>query len=370
MMRLITRVFYKELLAAIFGVMAGFLLLFATIDAFGLVNKVGDFDFTYRTMFQVVALKIPDYAYQLLPICTLIGSVLALSSIASRSELVVWRVSGLSLMRLMRLMLGLGFLLTCILWLVGEMGLARAERLGKEVSDKALHKKEFFEGGGYWSKQNLADGKIRMINVKSLESGSTLKLINLYEFSPDFVLQTMVQAKSGTQQAKVGTWQLHDVRVVKVKSDASGAVTRSTQTELPELTVDLAENTLTVFRNYDQSRVNLTLHQLQERINALSDTGQSARKFEVAYWQKVIYPLGILVMMLLSLPFAYMQTRKGGVGIRVFAGILIGLLFFVLTAMAQYLGSLVSWSPIVLAAAPSALFLVIALVWIYRVVKV
>ena len=99
-------------------------------------------------------------------------------------------------------------------------------------------------------------------------------------------------------------------------------------------------------------------------------SGQSSRAYEVAYWQKIVYPFGIIVMLLLALPFAFMQTRKGGVGIRVFTGIMLGLLFFILTVMTQAIGGLVSISPILLASAPSVLFLAIAVVWIHRVTRV
>ena len=75
-------------------------------------------------------------------------------------------------------------------------------------------------------------------------------------------------------------------------------------------------------------------------------------------------------MVLLALPFAFMQTRKGGVGVRVVTGIMLGLSFFILTAATQYIGPLVTWSPIGLAVAPSLIFLSIAIFWIYRVTRV
>jgi lipopolysaccharide export system permease protein len=123
-------------------------------------------------------------------------------------------------------------------------------------------------------------------------------------------------------------------------------------------------------RSYGQEYAYLTFGQLDERIQTLSETGQSTRVFEVAYWQKVFYPLSILVMLLLALPFAFMQTRKGGVGMRVFTGIMLGLVFFTLTALAQYLGALVTYSPILLAVAPNLVFLLIALIWLRRITRV
>ena len=77
----------------------------------------------------------------------------------------------------------------------------------------------------------------------------------------------------------------------------------------------------------------------------------------------------MLTMLLLALPFAFMQTRKGGVGVRVVTGIFLGLMFFILTALVQFLGPLVSYSPALISAGPMVLFLMIALIWLWRVVR-
>ena len=370
-MNLMQQVFYKELLWSIIAVLLGFLMLFVTIDGFSEVRRVGNLDYTFMTLVKIVLLKVPEYIYQLLPICALIGSILALSNMAARSELVVWRVSGLSLGYLVRLLVAFGVVLAGVLWLLGDVGIASAERRAKEVSDTALHRNTFFDkDGGYWSKQNLADGNLRMINIRNVQGGNTLENINLYELTPQFALSRLIEAKTATAQAQAGVWLLHEVRIVDAHPDARGLVSNSKETFVADLQVDLAENTLSVIRNYDELSSNLTMAQLQERIATMQTTNQNPREFQVAYWQKFFYPFGVVIMMLLALPFAFMQTRKGGVGVRVFTGIMLGLLFFILTVMTQALGGLITLSPMLLASAPSVLFLAIALVWIYRVARV
>ena len=75
-------------------------------------------------------------------------------------------------------------------------------------------------------------------------------------------------------------------------------------------------------------------------------------------------------MLLLALPFAFMQTRKGGVGLRVMTGIFLGLLFFILYAMVQFLGPLLSFAPALVAVTPVVLFFIIALLWLWNVTRV
>jgi lipopolysaccharide export system permease protein len=80
--------------------------------------------------------------------------------------------------------------------------------------------------------------------------------------------------------------------------------------------------------------------------------------------------LSIVVLLLLALPFAFMQTRKGGVGVRVMTGIFLGLLFFIMNSMVQFLGPLLSYSPFVVAVTPILLFLMIAMLWLWQVTRV
>jgi len=73
--------------------------------------------------------------------------------------------------------------------------------------------------------------------------------------------------------------------------------------------------------------------------------------------------------MALALPFAYLHARAGGVSLKVFAGIMLGISFVLLNNMAGHLGLLRDWTPWITAAAPSALFLLVSLAafsWLVR----
>ena len=69
------------------------------------------------------------------------------------------------------------------------------------------------------------------------------------------------------------------------------------------------------------------------------------------------------------MPFAYFQRRAGGVGFRIFAGTMLGLVFFLLGRLFTYLGVINDWPPLFSAAFPVAAFVVFAagmLWWLER----
>ena len=60
-----------------------------------------------------------------------------------------------------------------------------------------------------------------------------------------------------------------------------------------------------------------------------------------------------MVMMVLALPFAYLQVRAGGIGYKVFAGIMLGVAFHFLNGLFTHLGLLNTWPAFVAVATPS-----------------
>ena len=368
---LVVRTFYKEMLLSIGAVLLGFFLILVTMDGLNEARSVGQKDYTMATLIGVTLLRTPDYMYRLLPICTLIGGVLALSNMAARSELIVWRASGLSVRQMVAMVSSLGALLALSVAFLGEVGVAKADETARSMKSVALQSDQYFKSaGGFWGRQNLPNGDVRMINVRTIVKGNTLKDLRLYELTPEFALKTLTVAQTAMETEKTGVWALSDVHQIQLTINSAGVVTGQTEQVLPQQTADLGDYTLEKMRFRGASYVSLPLMQLRERIQNAQETGQRSREFELGFWQKLFYPLSIVVMLLLALPFAFMQTRKGGVGVRVMTGIFLGLLFFIMNSRVQFLGPLLSYSPFVVAVTPILLFLMIAMLWLWKVTRV
>ena len=106
---------------------------------------------------------------------------------------------------------------------------------------------------------------------------------------------------------------------------------------------------------------------LSRYIRHLAENHQRTDRFEIALWSKLFYPLTILVMMALALPFAYLHVRSGTTSFKVFSGIMIGVIFYALNKLFSHLGLLGTWPPIVVAALPGTLVLAVALGALYWV---
>src|SRR5690625_4095859 len=99
-MRTARRYLASEIYRTSIVVLLALVALFTFFSLIEELDSVGE-KFTLLNLFYLEALATPARLYDLLPIGLLIGSILALASLAQRHELVILRVSGVSGTRLL-----------------------------------------------------------------------------------------------------------------------------------------------------------------------------------------------------------------------------------------------------------------------------
>jgi len=75
---------------------------------------------------------------------------------------------------------------------------------------------------------------------------------------------------------------------------------------------------------------NLSVSELSTSIAYRERNGLDARDYEDVYWSRWFYPLNVLALCLAAVPFAFGSLRSGGMGKRLFLGILFALAFWLL----------------------------------------
>lgn len=91
--------------------------------------------------------------------------------------------------------------------------------------------------------------------------------------------------------------------------------------------------------------------------------GLNARPFEEAFWARIFFPLNVLALCLAAMPFAFGQLRSGGLGKRVFSGIVFGLGYFMLDRFAVNLANAYTIDMALVRVVPPSLLLLGA--WVF-----
>jgi len=341
------------------------IVLIALLGLFTFFSLVDELDslgkFALSTLLYLEALTLPTRLYDLLPVGLLIGAILALAGLAQRNELVILRVSGVSGLKLMTMLwvitaplIGLALVLSEYVTPIAEIHSSEANLLlrGRVGGGRMA--------SGYWFKEPTQDGGTRIINVNTLLANGSVAAVTLYEFKQNQQLAALSHARTG--RFADGKLILENVSETRINDDALNALADTRRPDAPISTLrSVAERSLDTTLTPERllARVltpeRMTLATLLDYIDYLHSNHLQADRQVVAIWRKIAYPFTLLVMITIAAPIGFMQTRRGGVGAKVFIGILLGVGFFMLNQLALNVGMLNRWPPWLTALGPNIL---------------
>lgn len=374
-MNTVRRLIYGEVLSAIALVAIGFLALFFFFDLIdelqyiGRNNGIGGINEVYqiRHALLYVTLLIPNHLYELLPISVLIGTIFVMARLAQSSEYTILRTSGLGPWRALQLLLTLGAFFVVLSFVVGDYVAPASERLAQLLKGRYQDRITVGQTGA-WLKEKKLDGS-HIVNVKELTPSNAMRGIQIFEFNAQGLITSMTQAPMATFLSRQ-TWALQnsvrtdfqapttkDTGPAGVSAPTGGKVTRTIQTTSLWQT-ELSREMVSVALLKPERMGTIDLYNY---VRHLDVNGQTAQRYEIEFWKKVFYPLSCFVMVMLALPFAYLHFRSGGIAGYVFAGVMIGISFFLLNNVFGYIGNLRSWTPWLAAATPGLIYMAISL---------
>ncbi|AYZ66036.1 LPS export ABC transporter permease LptG [Burkholderia multivorans] len=381
-MRLFEKYFARQIYVTFVFILFAFSGLFFFFDLINELNSVGHGNYKFGYAVLRVALQTPSRFYEIIPVAALISAIYVFAQMAANSEFTIFRVSGLATNQALRSLLKIGVPLVIVTYLIGEFVGPYADQLSERVRLQALGASvsSNFQSG-VWVKDTLAardngEQVTRFVNVGSLSPDSTISNVRIYEFDSKFQLQNVRIAQTGRYEAP-GHWLLTGVTETELTpikpisgqpADALNPVYRSQQVTLPEfrLRSDLTPQILSVLL---VSPERMSLINLFRYIQHLKENQQDTQRYDIALWRKLLYPFAVFVMLVLSLPFAYLHTRAGVVGVKVFGGIMLGMSFQLLNTLFSHMGTLNTWPAPLTAALPGLLYLglgLFALKWVDR----
>ena len=373
-MKTVRRLIYSEVLSSIALIALGFLTLFFFFDLvdelqyLGKNTGVGDSIYQVRHALLYVTLLIPNHLYELLPISVLIGSIFVMARLAQSSEYTILRTSGLGPWRALKLLLWLGAFFVALTFVVGDYVSPLSERAAQLL--KARYQGKITVGQtGAWLKEKQARSNF-IVNVAELSPNNEMRDVRIYEFNRAGRIVTTTEAPGATFSSDAA-WLLRDA----IRTNFDGTASLGRKDSGVDAQPQLAKVSRTAIASFkwpteiSTEMVSVALLRpermatvdLFNYIRHLDDNGQTSQRYEIEFWRKVFYPLSCLVMVMLALPFAYLHFRSEGITAYVFAGVMIGISFFLLNNVFGYIGNLQNWQPWLAAATPGLIYMAVSM---------
>jgi lipopolysaccharide export system permease protein len=371
-MKTLRKLIYAETLLSITLVTVGFLTLFTFFDLvdelqnLGRSNPIDGRTYQMRHAILYVTLLAPSRLYELLPISVLIGTIFVMARLAQSSEYTILRTSGLDPWRALRLLLAMGCLFVGLAFVVGDYIAPAGDKTSQLLKARYLGRITLGQTGA-WLREKQEQASY-VVNVKALTPNNEMQGVEIHAFDSQGRIKSIMQAQ-GARFESGGAWTLEGVQLTEVKSNnrtkaASPTMGPGSSSLDPTSMERKRLETLRWNTGISGEMVAAALLRpdrmgtidLFSYIRHLKANGQSAQRYEIEFWKKVFYPLSCLVMVILALPFAYLHMRSGGISAYVFAGVMIGISFFMMNNIAVYVGNIQQWQPWLAAALPGLIY--------------
>jgi lipopolysaccharide export system permease protein len=314
--------------------------LFSLLELMSQLDDVGKGNYQVLDVLIFIGLTLPRRMLELMPISTLLGSVVALGLLADHNELLAMQAGGLSVRRICWSVFAAGMILILLTAFLAEFIVPPLDQLARKKRALAVSGSGFtLTKQGFWARRNST-----YIHVGKTHSGGIATDLDIFETDETGRLEKYTHAREANIRDN-NQWVLREI-IQKTFTDQG-----ITTTTMPSLRLDS-------FLSSDQVEVleipadSLSSSDLYRYAGALRESGQNADRYLLALWRKLGVPLTTGAMVLLSLPFIFGSTRRVTAGKRIMLGSFVGIVFYFGDQVVVYLGLLLSLNPMITALTP------------------
>lgn len=320
---------------------AGMLGIFYISSFIDLSDKLFKGQTTGWVLLQYFWYATPQFVYYVLPISTLVATLVVIGLLTKTSELIVMKACGISLYRITLPIVCFGVAWSICLFGLGETVLARsnqrAEAIRHEIRSGTPKTLDIL------NRQWLMGRDGRIYNYEFFDrQRAELRMASVYEL--DDVAWRLTQRQFVSQATFSDEWEAKSGWVRRFGADSLEAY-------------ETFQNKVVDFESPDYFASErpdaelMTYGQLKAYIQDLSSSGFNVVPYLVELHRKVSFPVVTIVMTLIAIPFAVTTGNRGalyGVGL----GITLAIVYWIMLSIFAAIGSaglltpwLAAWAP-------------------------
>jgi lipopolysaccharide export system permease protein len=336
-------------------VMLILLPLFTLLDLVQQLDDVGTGNYGLIDALIYEVLLMPSYLLSLAPFTALLGTSMALGGLAHTNELTAMQASGISIRRigLATLKSGALFILFAIVimeWAAPPLHQQAVKRQSIALSGGNV----LIEKQGSWIHQDN-----RFTYIRNIHEGHTPADIHIFEFDPETLQLNFYLHADRAEIKNRKQWLYKDLTL---KNYEGKDVVTLHEAELARKSY-LTERQLRILELPIDS---LPPSGLYQYLKYLQTSEQTTERFEMVFWQKAIFPLTVVVMMLCSFSFVFGSLRTSSAGKRIVLATITGISFQLVSQLLVNLGLMLDISPLLTTLMPIVVIMFLGAVLMRR----
>jgi len=328
MIKLVDRYLGRAAILGALFVWSGLTVLLVLLAVMNELRSVAG-EYSAGDAFWFVALTTPRLAYEVFPVSALLGALVGVGGLAATNELVAFRTSGVSRLRLAAAALAGTLFLAVPVIIMGEWVAPAAEHQARAFRLSEIVGLAIIGGPrGVWMRDgtDIVNIQLPLLSADRGEQSVEFKKVVIYRFS-DLVDLTSITRAENASHAKDG-WTLNGVSEVQF-GPAGATMNRADQRRwATEVKPELLDSAVTRPQR-------LSLRSLVGYLGYLKENGLDDTVYRSAFWEKVFYPFTVIALVLAGMPFVFGSARSHNLGVRLFYGMVLGGSFLIVSRMLE-----------------------------------
>jgi lipopolysaccharide export system permease protein len=338
------RYFLRRFTLSIAAVIVTFFALIYTGDLIELMRRAGDAQHASTAMLARLSLfRVPAVTEQVFPFAVLFGSLAAFLDLSRRLELVVARATGVSAWQFITPGIIVAFSLGLFTMTIYNPVAVKLKNRADEIESRLFERATAANAANtsIWLDQKTGDDTV----ILQAGSAAGLKLFNVTAFVSDRDGHFKERVEAPEAELQKGYWLFSHGRIV-----AEGVEPRSFESyQLPSnLTAD-------EFSSSIGASESVSFWALPGVVHRLELAGLDTTRYRLTYQTLLARPALLVAMILVAASVSLRFFRFGGIARMVLSGVAAGFFLYVVTKIAENLGSAgvisavaAAWSPAII----------------------
>lgn len=363
-MRILDRYITKSVVTTFIFTILVFSFLYVLIDVTSQLDEFIDRKVPLPVLVEYYVLYFPIILSQpISSVACLIAVLFTFSNLNTHNEVIAMRASGLHFWQITKPAIMFGLVVSMTVFWVNERLVPDAAQMTKQIREKNMvllidrlkKKQEKIKNLTFYGLKN----RLYFIDTFDADTGE-LKGITVIEHDPQQNIKQKIVALRGVWTGIA--WKFYQCQITDFGDAGIDAPLKIKVYE--EKLMDIKESP----EDFLKQRLDVTsmnIRQLKDYIDRFSKSGatKALNSMRVDLHQKIAYPFGNFVIVLIGLPFALMiRGRKSGAFASVGVAFILGFLYYVANAVALAFGKSGALPPVLSAWAAPILFTAVALI--------
>jgi len=356
-MKIRDRYIAKTLLTYTIIVLVVWISIYSFFNFLAELNSVGKNGYTVLSAFTYIIFQLPEVAYRQASPIILLGCILGMGHLATTGQLLIFRVSGASILKITLLTLKNSLIFILFFISIGEFLAPISSNLAKSSKSNSMgNSSASINQNGFW----IRDGD-NFINVKRNIDGTIFSGITVIEVNSLNKIERVIKSENAIFDGD--SLDMNGTEIFSI--DESNSFNRISLKERNsyDKTVSFDQD---LIDSLEKEPEDLSTWTLIKQIRFLSDNKLRSGVFEVELYKRLTQPITLVSMILLAMLFIFGSTRDVTLGRKIFFGVALGLSFEMLSRVASAMALGLDFSPFLSSILPSIVIMFIAVILLLK----